>query len=794
MAASSSEHKDTTQGATLGLKLYGIVGFVFLCFIALSVYELFHLKDALESQRSGELKHLTELAIKIVQEEYDTSQKGTVSVEEAKNRAADRISVLRYGQSGYFWINDLEPRMVMHPTNPALNGKSLVEYKDPNGVELFVEFVRTVQKSGDGFVHYSWPKPGSDSPQPKISYVTGFAPWGWIIGSGLYVDDLRQQVWSQAYRQLTIIGLVLLLSACFVILFVRSISKALTGMTSAMGKLAQGDLKVEIPSKQRTDELGTMARAMSIMVTTLERFVKAQIEMVHAHNQEGRISHAINAQEFPGAYGDMARNLNEMVQSHIDVQIQFIDCMVGYIHANFEHRMAKLPGERQRISDTAEKIRLELEAANAAQFNAQIKAALDSASACIMMADTQGVIRYQNKASEALMRNSEAEFRKYLPSFSAASVLGANFDQFHKNPSKNRNLLANTTGDHCTQIQIGGLHMRLVANAIADEKGAPLGTLLQWVDRSAEVNAEKELRAIVQAAAAGDFSKQIDEAGKAGFMLEIAQGLNAVLNTSEHSLREISRVLNALAEGDLTRTIDADFSGIFAELKADSNSTIERLRGIITQIREATESINTASREIASGNNDLSRRTEDQASSLEETASSIEELAATIRQNAENAQQANQLAAEASESAAKGGALVTDVVTTMNGITESNREIADITTLIDGIAFQTNLLALNAAVEAAQRRRTGPWFCGRGIRSAKPRPARRPGGQRHQGSHRRFCRKGRGRLEACAKRRRGHAGDCGPGQPRQRYHRRNRRRQQRTKRRCSAGEPGRDPD
>ena len=138
------------------------------------------------------------------------------------------------------------------------------------------------------------------------------------------------------------------------------------------------------------------------MVTTLDRFVKAQIEMADAHNQEGRISHAINAQEFPGAYGDMARNLNEMVQSHIDVQMQFIDCMVGYIHANFEHR-----GEAARRA--AENFRhgrkdsSRTEAANAAQFNAQIKAALDSASACVMMADTQGVIRYQNKANEALM-------------------------------------------------------------------------------------------------------------------------------------------------------------------------------------------------------------------------------------------------------------------------------------------------------------------------------------------------------------------------------------------------------
>jgi methyl-accepting chemotaxis protein len=600
--------------------------------------------------------------------------------------------------------------MVMHPTNPALNGKSLADSKDPDGVQIFVEFVKTVQKNREGFVAYSWPKPGSDKPQPKISYVTGFAPWGWVIGSGLYVDDLRQQVWSQAYGQLTVIGLVLLFSALLVILFVRSISKALTAMTSAMDKLAQGDLKVEIPTKRRTDELGAMARSMGVMVSTLDRFVKAQTEMACAHNQDGRISHTMRAHDYPGAYGDMARNVNEMVKSHIDVQMQFLDYMVEYIHAKFEHRMRPLPGERRRISDTAEEIRLELEAANAAQFNAQVKAALDSASSCLMMADNEGVIRYQNKASDALMRQSEIEFRKYMPGFSAEGVLGASFDQFHKNPSKHRNLLANLKGEHRAQIEVGGLHMRLVANPIADENGRPLGTVIEWLDRTQEVNAEKEVRAIVGAAASGDLSKRIAEADKAGFMLEMAQGLNAVLSTSEHALGEISGVLRALAEGDLTGAIDADFQGMFAELKDNSNSTIERLRAIIMQIREATDSINTASREIATGNNDLSRRTEEQASSLEETASSIEELGATVRQNAENAQQANRLAAEASESAAKGGALVTEVVTTMSGISESNREIADITTLIDGIAFQTNLLALNAAVEAARAGEQGRGF------------------------------------------------------------------------------------
>jgi methyl-accepting chemotaxis protein len=219
-----------------------------------------------------------------------------------------------------------------------------------------------------------------------------------------------------------------------------------------------------------------------------------------------------------------------------------------------------------------------------------------------------------------------------------------------------------------------------------------------------------QLKTAVGAAAEGDFSKRIDAKGMQGFQLDIATDVNALVTNSQDSLTDISRMLGALSSGDLTQKIEKDYKGLLGKLKDDANKTAAQLSEIVNGIKESADTINIASKEIASGNSDLSQRTEEQASSLEETASSMEELTSTVKQNAENAKQANQLVIGASSIATKGGAVVGEVVQTMQAITESSRKIADIIGVIDGIAFQTNILALNAAVEAARAGEQGKGF------------------------------------------------------------------------------------
>ena len=221
---------------------------------------------------------------------------------------------------------------------------------------------------------------------------------------------------------------------------------------------------------------------------------------------------------------------------------------------------------------------------------------------------------------------------------------------------------------------------------------------------------EATVGGIVQAAVAGDFSQRVDVQGKTGLVLNVGTAINSLCENVAKALDDLIKMLDALAEGDLTRRITADYQGNFAILKDNANKTAERIGATIGEIKRSANEVTNASAEISTSTTDLSQRTEEQAASLEETSASMEEISATVKKNAENAQQANDRLANARDVADRGGEVVAKAVDAMAQIEDSSRKISDIIGVIDEIARQTNLLALNAAVEAARAGEAGRGF------------------------------------------------------------------------------------
>ncbi|KOR48181.1 chemotaxis protein [Xanthomonas oryzae] len=336
--------------------------------------------------------------------------------------------------------------------------------------------------------------------------------------------------------------------------------------------------------------------------------------------------------------------------------------------------------------------------------------ALDDLDTMIRIADDDGQVLFANRKLLAMLKLIEPDVQSFRPTFHAEGFVGGSIGDIYPDSQAAIDRMRALNASKAVRAPFFGRQIDFAYSPIIAADGTKLGTIAQWMDVTAQVNAEQALIQIIDAASAGDFSHRMQIDGMDGVLLTLAQGINRIYDSVELHLGALARVIAALAEGDLTRRVDGDAHGIFARLRDDTNQTVTRLTEIIGGIQTVSDTIRRAAVEIAAGNTDLSERTEQQAANLEETASSMEELTSTVKRNAESALQANRLVVSTGEVAQSGGQVMDEVVATMGQISTSSRKIGEIIGVIDGIAFQTNILALNAAVEAARAGEQGRGF------------------------------------------------------------------------------------
>jgi len=232
--------------------------------------------STLLSEKQEKTKNLVEVPYAVVERQYKLESEGRISRIEAQRRAMETIRAMRYGEDNYFWINDEHPTMIMHPMKPAMEGTDLTSFKDPSGKAVFVEFVHAAQAPSGAFVLYLWPKPGHERPVAKLSFVKRFAPWGWVIGTGIYIDDV-DMAWRASARKAG--GLAL---ACLIPLLVvsiatsRSIVLRLRDIVERFKEATEGEWdltkRIEVTSH---DEIGELRKWFNAFIAQLDEMIRA---------------------------------------------------------------------------------------------------------------------------------------------------------------------------------------------------------------------------------------------------------------------------------------------------------------------------------------------------------------------------------------------------------------------------------------------------------------------------------------------------------------------------------------
>ena len=263
------------------LSLMSVLPFVLLVFF----FILPSLEQQMYMEKKNNLQNSVEVVYSLVLEQARLASENMLSDSVAKEKVKEMVQSLRYADKNYFWINNMEPRMIMHPFQPELNGQLISGIKDPNGKFMFIEMTEIAKRDGEGFVSYMWPKPEYEKPLAKISYVKLFEKWNWIIGTGIYVNDIEEELSELASKVILFLIFTIILTVFAGYIIALRISKPIKALSEAAVKVANGNTDIQV-SINSDDETGKLSKAFNIMIAN----IKTSIEGLNKKSLEAKLA------------------------------------------------------------------------------------------------------------------------------------------------------------------------------------------------------------------------------------------------------------------------------------------------------------------------------------------------------------------------------------------------------------------------------------------------------------------------------------------------------------------------
>ena len=591
----------------MSVKLWIIVAIAFCGILSVTGMGLFWLNDIMLSDRQAKTRNIVEVAHSIVAKYGEEASKGRMTTEAAQNAAKYAIKSMRYGQGDYLWINDMAPKMVMHPIKPKLDGKDLAGFKDPNGKHLFVAFVDKVKEQDAGFVTYQWAKPGFDVPVSKLSYVKGYKQWGWIIGSGIYLDDVDAAFTRQATTFGGVTLVIVLVIGLIALVIGRSTSKPLMAMTRDMLLLADGDTSIEIFGTGRKDEIGEMAVAVEVFKQNaierehLEKESEIQRQAAENEKEEKRKLEAEQQRL------EIERQKRE-AEAEADRQHKELERERAEAEAEAErNREAQLEEERRQKQMAEERHQMLINLAD--NFQRSVGGIVENVSAAATQLQSTAELMDANaettsEESKVVAIAAEQASANVQTVAAAAEELSKSIVEISSQVNKSSTISRQAVEEaKKTNEQITGLV----------EAADQIGAVVELINDIASQTNLLALNATIEAARAGD-------AGK-GFAVVAS---------------EVGNLANQTAKA--TDQIAAQIS----EIQSATNVSVESIRGVtltIGEINEIASSIAAAVEEQGAATQEIARNVEQAASGTQEVTANIQGVRTVADETGQGADQ-----------------------------------------------------------------------------------------------------------------------------------------------------------